>query len=368
MTLDEYQSRAFSTARVNWEDRAAQNIPMLGAIGELGSVASELKKIVRDGSAYTEGRASLIEELGDLLWYLAAIATRHDVSLGSLATGKAEATPKGEPYAHVYSLLTAVAALVESVRAHEARPAPSSKRKMLAAVSNALLAFMQVLRRERVSLNEVVEANLQKGESKFGVSPKNAPAPCFDSEYPSYEQLPRSLEIQVLERPRGKGRVEVILRVNGLNVGDRLTDNASKDDGYRFHDVFHLAYAAVLGWSPVVRSIFRVKRKSNSKVDEVQDGARAGIVEEAIAHTVFQYADGHSLLKGLKHIDHGVLLLIKRMVRDLEVESLAMHEWERAIFVGFEAFRALKKNHGGWLVLNAETRSLTFSRNGPVVG
>jgi cation transport regulator ChaC len=71
------------------------------------------------------------------------------------------------------------------------------------------------------------------------------------------------------------------------------------------------------------------------------------------------------MLKDLKHIDHGILLLIKRMVRDLEVEPLAMHEWERAIFIGFEAFRALKKNGGGWLTLDADRRALDYSKTAP---
>jgi hypothetical protein len=44
-----------------------------------------------------------------------------------------------------------------------------------------------------------------------------------------------------------------------------------------------------------------------------------------------------------------------------------VHEWQRAIFVGFSAFRMLKRNRGGWLILDAETRSLSYSKEGPVV-
>ncbi len=135
--------------------------------------------------------------------------------------------------------------------------------------------------------------------------------------------------------------------------------------GYRYHDAFHLAYAAVLGWSPVTRAIFRCKRKSNPKKDEIEDGARAIIIEEALAHTVFNYALGHSMLRGLDRLDHNTLKLIGRMVRNLEVKDCQLHEWQRAVLVGFEAFRALTKNHGGWLLLDAETQSLTYSREGP---
>ena len=144
-----------------------------------------------------------------------------------------------------------------------------------------------------------------------------------------------------------------------------LTDNAVIDDGYRYHDAFHLAHVAVLGWSPVGRAVFRCKRKSNPQKDEVEDGARATIVEEALTHTVFNYATGHSLLEGLDRLDHNILKLIGRMVQNLEVSACELHEWQRAVLVGYQAFRALKKNKGGWLLLDADTQTLAYSREGP---
>ncbi len=72
-----------------------------------------------------------------------------------------------------------------------------------------------------------------------------------------------------------EGKSYVIQQCTGINIGDRLTDNRLEPDDYRFHDVFHLAYAAILGWSPVLRALFKVKRKSCPKIDENQDGARA---------------------------------------------------------------------------------------------
>lgn len=59
---------------------------------------------------------------------------------------------------------------------------------------------------------------------------------------------------------------------------------------YRFHDVFHLAYAAVLGWSPVLRALLKCKRKSHPWLDENQDGARAILIEEGISTFVFNHA------------------------------------------------------------------------------
>ena len=52
--------------------------------------------------------------------------------------------------------------------------------------------------------------------------------------------------------------------------------NIADADGYRYHDIFHIANAVFLGWSPVVRALLRCKRKSQPHIDENEDGARAG--------------------------------------------------------------------------------------------
>lgn len=366
MNLDAYQRKAFATARIDWGNSRTRHIPTFGVIGELGSLTSELKKSLRDGKAYTDGSRNLIEEFGDLLWYVAAIASRHDLRLQELLDST-PATPRAQhgTFSHIYGMVSAFAKLVALVPDLGADLHSSEKRRLAHLLGQSLRCTLIAIHREQIRLETVLTQNLRKVTGAFG-SEVTRPAPCFDAHFPIYEQLPRRTNVQFLERSRGKGRLEVVLRVNEINIGDRLTDNAAKDDGYRFHDAFHLAYTAVLGWSPVVRTTFRCKRKSDSQVDEIQDGARAAIIEEAISQTVFNYARGHSMLEGLDRIDHGILKLIRTMVRGLEVKRCALHEWQRAIFVGFQAFRALKRNRGGWLLLDAEARSLTYSKDGPL--
>ena len=80
--LAEYQRHARATSRhrpVQGGD--AITTPMLGLIGETGEVVSELKKHVREGAAYISFRDRLAEELGDLLWYVADLATRRGIRL-----------------------------------------------------------------------------------------------------------------------------------------------------------------------------------------------------------------------------------------------------------------------------------------------
>ena len=108
--------------------------------------------------------------------------------------------------------------------------------------------------------------------------------------------------------------------VNGIKTGDDLSDNRYQDDGYRFHDVFHIAYAAhVLGWSPTIRALMRRKRKSVPIVDEVEDGGRAIAIEEGIVAMTFSYAERRNFLEGANAIDAGILRIIKDMTAHLEV-------------------------------------------------
>lgn len=74
MTLDDYQKAAISTA-IYSEDYMIL-YPALGMCGEAGEVADKVKKVLRDNGGYfTEGkRIELMKEVGDVLWYVSAIA------------------------------------------------------------------------------------------------------------------------------------------------------------------------------------------------------------------------------------------------------------------------------------------------------
>lgn len=62
---------------------------VLGLTGEAGEAADKIKKILRDkdGVVSDEDRASIIKELGDTLWYLAAISRYLGVPLSEVASG-----------------------------------------------------------------------------------------------------------------------------------------------------------------------------------------------------------------------------------------------------------------------------------------
>ncbi len=66
--------------------------PTLGLVNEAGELAGKVKKIFRDkgGKIGEEDRDALKYELGDVLWYLAQIATELDLSLQEVAEANLE--------------------------------------------------------------------------------------------------------------------------------------------------------------------------------------------------------------------------------------------------------------------------------------
>lgn len=61
--------------------------PTLGLVNEAGELAGKVKKIFRDkdGVITAQDREALKYELGDVLWYLAQIATELNLSLDEIA-------------------------------------------------------------------------------------------------------------------------------------------------------------------------------------------------------------------------------------------------------------------------------------------
>jgi len=290
MNLNVYQREAQKTDRVPGRGGAQVGVelvvPLMGLAGETGELLSEYKKHLRDGNSHQLFKARVAEELGDLLWYIANVAAKFDLTLEKIA-----------------------------------------------------------------------QANLQKTQDRWG--DQNSSAIVFDAEYEAHEQLPRQFEVELRE-VIVKGKTKIRMRVNGKKIGDDLTDNADDPDGYRFHDVFHLGYVAVLGWSPVIRKLLKRKRKSRPIIDEVQDGGRAQVIDEGVAALVFDYAKGHNWLDGVSDLDYQLLRTIKGITSLLEVRERSMGDWQRAILLGFDVWRQVLANGGGTILVDLDGKDLKY--------
>lgn len=384
LTFSDYAEKASRTDRFAQTADSLRNLKF-GFFGEVGGLLSALKKVSRDSLQASEAELAG-EELGDALWYLAAVAKRLGLQSGAVAVAamREMRTRFNEADAEAHDALElrqldAMAALhcqqikrdrqillselalqggvllssSESIQ-HELG-APSDEQLM-----GKLLALLVLIAASyELDLEQVACQNLEKNERRWPSSTRVYTAH-FDEAYPGYEQFPRRFEIKFQERDSG----HVVQSMNGVCIGDRLTDNNTEADDYRFHDVFHLAYVAHLGWSPVLRALLKLKRKSNATVDETQDGARAMIIEEGIATWIFNHAKHRNFYADIKDgtLDYGLLKQVQSMVEGYEVERCPPWQWESAILEGFRIFREMKKpeHRGGVVSVDMDEHRIEF--------
>ena len=86
MNFTEYQQKSRATAKYPIIGHGVI-YPTLGLTNEAGEVAGKIKKVFRDkdGIISDETREALKAELGDVLWYLAQVATELNLSLDEIA-------------------------------------------------------------------------------------------------------------------------------------------------------------------------------------------------------------------------------------------------------------------------------------------
>lgn len=378
-SFNEYDEFAASTDRGSGGFKV--EFALQGLFGETGSILSEVKKHQRDAISFEAHRSVVLEEVGDALWYLSSAARRAGVALievvaglpvdrlirpptdGDLAFELLDATDlvaryeAGVPYGDELRLLARhVGFMFSSI---DAQTDVWDFKAHLAAVLNALIG---VSHRSGIPIAEAATFNLRKILSRWPTEEFRQFDIEFDQDYPVYERLPRHLSVEIVQREKLDGSKFVLQRCNGLNLGNRLTDNIVEPDYYRFHDVFHYAFAAVLHWSPVLRALLKVKRKSDAVIDEAEDGARAGIIEEGLSVFIFSLAKQQDYFAAMTegNLSYDLLKSVQNFVRGFEVAVCPPWLWERAILQGYAAFRFLQEHTSAVIEMDLDARSLRF--------
>jgi len=219
-----------------------------------------------------------------------------------------------------------------------------------------------------LSLDEVIASNCRKVQFR---SERGPPTPLHDADRDAKEQFPRQLDVAFVRIGPQKSR----MYFEGKPLGDDLTDNYYEDDGYRFHDAIHLAFIGHLGWSPVVRGLMKRKRKSrDDKVDEVEDGGRAKVVEELVIKAIHSEGDRQAKAAGRcvvgtptrlfperTLINFKLLKTLRAYVDGLEVAKNTFWEWEDAIYDGCDMFFQLSNEKQGTVHIDLDRRTLSFS-------
>ncbi|WP_437935148.1 nucleotide kinase domain-containing protein [Sorangium sp. So ce341] len=383
VAINEYQNFVRRTDKSGCSGREAVAFALLGLYGETGSLLSELKKKRREAEAYPAFSEAVIEEFGDVLWYLADLAGHSKIPLSVVAQAVfRDGHENDEVEAHAVGtfgdiqsrgmaflgpcatgeyekrLMRLGAFAGEILAAFNDGVAFENSRKVRIILTRFLRGLIDAADAAQISLNQAAAENVKKVLDRWPFDRSNR-TPLFDQDMDPDEQLPRQIEMLFVEKKVGNKKF-VVQKFRGVKIGDRLTDNMVEDDGYRFHDVFHLAYAAILGWSPVIRALLKCKRKSVPELDEVQDGARAIIIEEGVSTWVFNHASRRRFFEGLDALDYSLLKSIRRLVAGFEVERCPLWQWERAILEGFLIFRQVRQQGGGIITADLNARQISF--------
>jgi NTP pyrophosphatase (non-canonical NTP hydrolase) len=224
-----------------------------------------------------------------------------------------------------------------------------------------LLWYISTIATENgLELSDIAQSNLIKIKDRFDLE-QSENFIIYDAEYPVEEQFSREFEIQFeVIREGGNEKVRVTNNTTNVQLGDDITDNSHKEDGYRFHDIFHFGYVAFLGWSPVVRKLMGIKRKSDSATDEIEDGARAAITEELVSLYIYSHGMDHQLFKYSNSVDTEVLKTVQKLVSGIEVKNCTQKQWETAIINSYKVYDELKRNNGGRVLVSIKNRRLIY--------
>lgn len=114
MTLNEYQTNAHTFA--TYPEMYAKEYLSLGIIGESGEVCDKVKKLIRDKGIFPfseqeelkishEDRVGIINELGDVCWYISEFCYNDNTALGKFAHGNAQDEIQDDiPYEETFNI------------------------------------------------------------------------------------------------------------------------------------------------------------------------------------------------------------------------------------------------------------------------
>ncbi|MBX2925424.1 MAG: hypothetical protein KF746_24720 [Chitinophagaceae bacterium] len=238
----------------------------------------------------------------------------------------------------------------------------SFKERLEEELGDVLWYISSIASHNGLNLEDIARKNLSKTQDRFEEKDLHKIAR-FDEHYP--EKFPDSFIVDFIEEKKMNDFLEVKMiweKENGerIELGDPLTDNSRMPNDYRYHDVFHLGHIAFLGWSPVVRHLMKLKRKSDVITLDAEDRGRPQVAEEAVTLIIYNYAKANGMLKESERIDTDILNMIKQLVIDLEVAKVSSFQWEIAILKSYKVFHKVVENKGGRVLVSPRDRKLEY--------
>ena len=443
--MDNYQALATRTNQSKCPgDQSDRIATLLGLASAAGAILDVYKRYLRDSINGPAQTISLGEELGDLLWYIAAAASLnglkiseiahrnliriaplsenlklspfelprineenvrqknslvkfHQYQLLAAATSRLNLKGPEGPIAPMFGLASAVGTVLHFGAKHYPTLALSKhKAHFIKELGDILWYLAAVATAAGLSLDDVAKNNIKRIRDLYISNNRNFKKqidhlPNLERGYLPTEKFPRHMVFYFEEDksnpPEAKaviisahpylfkkgaqikkknGKDEIYGFSIGAHLGNLVTDNSRRPDGYRYHDAIHIAFMAILGWSPTTRKLLGLKRRSKANTDRDEDGARAQFTEEGLSAILSRLAQKRLNFAGENNIDGAVIDIAKATVADTEIAAFPGWLWRRAIHRGFSAMEELKANKGGYLIADLDARTLNYSKTRPV--
>ncbi len=425
MNLTDYYAFVRKTTRYKDAPKEEQiNIALYGLVGEIGSLISTIKKqLITEARSEVWSDDDIFEEIGDIIWYACSLLSlvtnkRYDILRSDLEHLIDEISSDTKKSIRIQTTLTSAPDFLKNAtlalkngtvsfnqyQALAYQTARTKDRTLLTVCASVLTQLgAELLRKKlpelelninenlvdretevivgeiiwhlaaiaslcRKPLEEIVKGNVSKVSFR---EDRGKPTQLHDAYSNKGERFPRKMAIVFLTI--GKGVSQMYFK--GKPIGDPLTDNNREDDGYRFHDVMHIANAAHLGWSPVLRKMLARKRKQEIQTDEVEDGARGQLEEEVIVKLIHsegkraarsrppnQRQEGpERLFVSEEEISFNFLKTLRSYTEYLEPKANKDWEWVSTILEGYDVFHRLRLEEQGTVTADLHSRRLTFN-------
>jgi hypothetical protein len=318
LTLNEYQSEAGRHNELGQDDQNSLNAALFGLASETGSLLDMQKKILTEDPGEEVSSSGVLQELGDLLWYVARVADANGFKL--------------------------------------------------AKVARCNLDRVRDMRQRDHDLTELRDRTpFDQGDEPTEQFPRRMTFRFVEGERGSVKIFLRAAEPNAFSAtgpiPDPKNPGEFPARWQGFDIGEELgaelTDNSRNRDGYRYHDAIHMSFMAILNWSATMRSLLHVKRKS-SVADEEQDSARPIFLEEGLVAILAAQAPKRLDFGTASSVDGDAIAAAKAITEDLEVSATEGWVWRHAISQGFVIKRKLIENKGGDVLVDLDARTIEY--------
>jgi NTP pyrophosphatase (non-canonical NTP hydrolase) len=222
LSLQSYQTEARRTDRTR--ESKGREFLLLGLFGESGTLMDEVKKKQRDTRSYVGYERSVVEELGDVLWYLSNIADRGGLSLSAIARHAMQLSFSSfndagstlnfsaiQPQQHLPlntptpafegTLMRLVSGIGNLAGAQST--GQLNAQTLGPGLSEIFSALVQASNEAGVTLEEAATQNLKKTFDRWPTDPK--PRSLFDNEYSLEGRLPRKMTVDVYEQILNQG-------------------------------------------------------------------------------------------------------------------------------------------------------------------